>query len=66
MSDVMHFLSEVMRDADKKQAFVADPGAAMSAAGLNEDQQAAINSRDPQQVADHIGQELGSTGPHAW
>ena len=66
MSDLLHFLSDMFRNSDKQSAFTTEPGPAMDAAGLSDEEKEAVNSKDPAQVAEQIRKSLQHSDPRLW
>ncbi len=51
------FLINLSKDPKKRDAFKSNPDATMKAAGLSDADRAAINSRDPKTIRDHLGDD---------
>jgi hypothetical protein len=64
MSKIVHFLSDVLSDDKKKQAFQSDPEGVMDEAGLTDEQKAVIKSRHPQAVSAMIASEISGDAGH--
>jgi hypothetical protein len=62
-NELTNFLIELSSDPGARARFQEEPETAMSAAGLSEEQQAAVLSEDPNRIRDAIlpGGEVGGT-----
>ena len=58
MAELLHFLSDLLRDDEKQKDFNANPDAVMDAAGLSDAEKAAISSQDPTRVSPLLEKEL--------
>ncbi|WP_437970526.1 hypothetical protein WMF04_15110 [Sorangium sp. So ce260] len=55
---LMFFIADLARDPNLQAAFSEDPERVMAHAGLSDEQQALLRTRDPKRIADAVAKEI--------
>jgi hypothetical protein len=63
---LLNFLADLNRDEKLKRAFSKNPVGTIQKAGLSQEQQAALQSRNPHRIAALVARELSQSQPVGW